>query len=108
MTLDLRKKEDIEAAYHVAYPEGSDVMVERFIPGDEHRILVVRRQGGSRRARRGGQHHRQRPPTVKELIDSQLNSDPAAATRKSTPWKSSTWPPTPGAARTQAPGPGMR
>ena len=41
VTLDLRKKEDIEAAYHVAYPEGSDVMVERFIPGDEHRILVV-------------------------------------------------------------------
>jgi cyanophycin synthetase len=31
VTLDLRKKEDIEAAYHVAYPEGSDVMVERFI-----------------------------------------------------------------------------
>ena len=41
VTLDLRKQEDIEAAYHVAYPEGSDVMVERFIPGDEHRLLVV-------------------------------------------------------------------
>jgi cyanophycin synthetase len=41
VTLDLRKREDIEAAWHVAEPEGSEVMVERFIPGDEHRLLVV-------------------------------------------------------------------
>ncbi|MBP7503745.1 MAG: ATP-grasp domain-containing protein, partial [Aquabacterium sp.] len=76
VTLDLRKKEDIEAAYHVAYPEGSDVMVERFIPGDEHRILVV---GGKVVAAARGElvtitgNGRN---TVKELIDSQLNSDP--------------------------------
>ena len=76
VTLDLRKKEDIEAAYHVAYPEGSDVMVERFIPGDEHRILVV---GGKVVAAARGEvvsitgNGRS---TVKELIDSQLNSDP--------------------------------
>ena len=76
VTLDLRKKEDIEAAYHVAYPEGSDVMVERFIPGDEHRLLVV---GGKVVAAARGEvvsitgNGRN---TVKELIDSQLNSDP--------------------------------
>ncbi|MFN4117533.1 cyanophycin synthetase [Acidovorax sp.] len=76
VTLDLRKKEDIEAAYHVAYPEGSDVMVERFIPGDEHRLLVV--NGKVVAAARGevvsitGNGR----STVKELIDSQLNSDP--------------------------------
>jgi cyanophycin synthetase len=76
VTLDLRKKEDIEAAYHVAYPEGSDVMVERFIPGDEHRLLVV---GGKLVAAARGEvvsitgNGRS---TVKELIDSQLNSDP--------------------------------
>ena len=76
VTLDLRKKEDIEAAYHVAYPEGSDVMVERFIPGDEHRLLVV--GGKVVAAARGevvsitGNGH----STVKELIDNQLNSDP--------------------------------
>jgi predicted ATP-grasp superfamily ATP-dependent carboligase len=33
VTLDLHAQADIEAAYHVAYPEGSDVIVERFIPG---------------------------------------------------------------------------
>lgn len=76
VTLDLRKREDIEAAYHVAYPEGSDVMVERFIPGDEHRLLVV---GGKVVAAARGEvvsitgNGRS---TVKELIDSQLNSDP--------------------------------
>lgn len=76
VSLDLRKREDIEAAYHVAYPEGSDVMVERFIPGDEHRLLVV--DGKVVAAARGevvsitgnGRN------TVRELIDSQLNSDP--------------------------------
>ncbi|MBA4113755.1 MAG: cyanophycin synthetase, partial [Verminephrobacter sp.] len=76
VTLDLRTQADIEAAYHVAYPEGSDVMVERFIPGNEHRLLVV--NGKVVAAARGevlgitgnGRN------TVRELIDSQLNSDP--------------------------------
>ena len=76
VTLDLRKQQDIEAAYHVAYPEGSDVMVESFIPGNEHRVLVV---GGKVVAAARGEvvsitgNGRS---TVKELIDSQLNSDP--------------------------------
>lgn len=76
VTLDLRKKEDIEAAYHLAYPEGSDVMVERFIPGDEHRLLVV---GGKLVAAARGEvvsitgNGRS---TVTELINTQLNSDP--------------------------------
>lgn len=76
VTLDLRRREDIEAAYHVAYPEGSDVIVERFIPGDEHRLLVV---GGKVVAAARGEvvgitgNGRS---TVRELIDSQLNSDP--------------------------------
>ena len=76
VTLDLHKQQDIEAAYHVAYPEGSDVMVERFIPGDEHRLLVV---GGKLVAAARGEvvsitgNGRS---TVTELIDNQLNSDP--------------------------------
>jgi len=76
VTLDLRTQADIEAAYHVAYPEGSDVMVERFIPGHEHRLLVVGQRVVA--AARGeiigitgdGQS------TVRQLIDSQLNADP--------------------------------
>lgn len=41
VTLDLRKKEDILAAFELAEKEGSEVLVERFIPGVEHRLLVV-------------------------------------------------------------------
>ncbi|MBV8620974.1 MAG: cyanophycin synthetase, partial [Curvibacter sp.] len=76
VTLDLRDKADIEAAYQVAYPEGSDVMVERFIPGHEHRLLVVGDKVVA--AARGeilgitGDGR----STVRQLIDSQLNSDP--------------------------------
>lgn len=76
VTLDLRKKEDILAAFEVAEKEGSEVLVERFIPGVEHRLLVV---GGQLvAAARGeefwitgdGQH------SVRQLIDLQLNTDP--------------------------------
>ena len=76
VTLDLHERESIEAAFHVAQPEGSEVMVERYIPGSEHRLLVV----GSKvvAAARGevvcitGNG----TSTVAELIDTQLNSDP--------------------------------
>ncbi len=76
VTLDLRKKEDILAAFELAEKEGSEVLVERFIPGVEHRLLVV---GGQLvAAARGeefwitgdGQHN------VLQLIEQQLNTDP--------------------------------
>jgi cyanophycin synthetase len=76
VTLDLRQREDIEAAFHVAEPEGSEVMVERYIPGSEHRLLVV----GSKviAAARGEvvSITGNGTSTVAELIDAQLNSDP--------------------------------
>ena len=76
VTLDLTGRAEIEAAFHVADAEGSDVMVERYIPGEEHRVLIV--AGKVAAAARGetawvvgdGQH------TLEQLIDLQLNSDP--------------------------------
>ncbi|MCX8146839.1 MAG: ATP-grasp domain-containing protein, partial [Azovibrio sp.] len=41
ISIELRRREDIEAAFHVAAREGSGVLVERYIPGGEHRLLVV-------------------------------------------------------------------
>ena len=41
VSLDLKKQEAVEAAYALADSEGSEVMVERFIPGQEHRLLMV-------------------------------------------------------------------
>jgi cyanophycin synthetase len=76
VALDLRQREDIEAAFLVAQREGTDVMVERFIPGDEHRLLVVgdkvvaASRGETARITGDGVH------TVTELIDLQINSDP--------------------------------
>lgn len=76
VSLDLQTREAVEAAYTLADAEGSDVIVERFIRGTEHRVLVV----GNRvvAAARGEQatitgDGRQ---TVMALIDSQINTDP--------------------------------
>jgi cyanophycin synthetase len=76
VTLDLRRQEHFASAFDVADKEGSEVMVERYIPGDEHRILVV--GGKVVAAARGetawitgdGTH------TVAQLIDGQINTDP--------------------------------
>ncbi|MDO9025044.1 MAG: Mur ligase family protein, partial [Zwartia sp.] len=63
-------------AYEVAVDEGSGVLVERFIRGNEHRLLVV---GGKLAAAAKGQAASvvgDGKQTVQELITSQINSDP--------------------------------
>jgi len=75
VTLELRKEANIRAAFALAEPEGSEVIVERFIEGTEHRLLVV--GGKVVAACRGeqvgvtGDGRR----TVRELVD-ELNRDP--------------------------------
>jgi cyanophycin synthetase len=76
VTLDLTGEDEVKAAFAVADAEGSGVMVERYIPGEEHRVLIVAGQVAA--AARGetawisgdGAH------TVEELIALQINSDP--------------------------------
>ncbi|QXZ09815.1 cyanophycin synthetase [Comamonas sp. Y33R10-2] len=41
VTLELYNEADIKTAFALAEPEGSDVIVEKFIDGTEHRLLVV-------------------------------------------------------------------
>lgn len=41
VTLDLSQEAEIKAAFALAQPEGSQVIVEKFIDGVEHRLLVV-------------------------------------------------------------------
>lgn len=82
---DLNTREEIEKAYTAAREEGSGVLVEKFIRGDAHRLLVV----GNRvvAATRGkmltvtGDGH----STVQELIVSQINSDPRCGTEEEFP-----------------------
>lgn len=76
VTLDLRIREEIEAAYRLAENHGSEVIVERFIPGHEHRVLVV---GGKVVAAARGETawvSGDGQATVRQLIDAQLNTDP--------------------------------
>jgi cyanophycin synthetase len=76
VSLELSDQAEIEAAFGVADAEGSEVMVERYVRGDEHRVLVV--AGRVVAATRGeslwitGDGR----STVEQLIDEQLNSDP--------------------------------
>jgi cyanophycin synthetase len=78
VSLNLSTEADIRLAYDIARAEGdsSSVLVERFIPGDEHRLLVVGREmvaaakGESLWVTGDGQS------TVRQLVDSQINTDP--------------------------------
>jgi cyanophycin synthetase len=77
--------EEVQTAYGAALEEGSGVIVERFIPGYEHRLLVV--GGRLVAAARGdlafvtgdGQH------TIDQLIDLQLNADPRRGATEDSP-----------------------
>jgi cyanophycin synthetase len=73
---NLNSQEEIASAYAVADEEGSGVLVERFVVGNEHRLLVV--GGRMVAAARGepawvvgdGEH------SIEDLIDLQINTDP--------------------------------
>ncbi len=85
VTTELVTRSEIEAAYTLALGEGSEVIVERFVRGNEHRMLVV--AGRLVAAARGetavvvGDGR----ATIKELIDSQLNTDPRRGTTEDHP-----------------------
>ena len=73
---NLISREEVEAAYAVAVDEGSGVLVERFIRGDEHRLLIV---GGKLAAAARGRTASvtgDGRSTIVELIESQINADP--------------------------------
>ena len=73
---NLMTREEVEAAYIGAIEQGSGVIVERFIRGSEHRLLVV---GGKLVAAARGEMAAvvgDGKSTINELIDQQINSDP--------------------------------
>ena len=76
VSLDLNNQKDVEDAFRLATPHGSDVMVERFVRGHEHRLLVV---GGRVVAAARGETAwvtGDGTSTVVQLVDAQLNTDP--------------------------------
>ena len=76
VSLELTERADIEAAFKIAEAEGSEVIVERYVRGDEHRLLIV---GGKMVAAAKGESlwiTGNGRDTVARLIEDQLNSDP--------------------------------
>lgn len=83
--INLFTQEEIEAAYAVAIDEGSAVLVERHILGDEHRLLVVgdrvvaAAKGETVWVTGDGKN------TITDLIRLQINSDPRRGTAEECP-----------------------
>ncbi len=76
VSTELMTREEVEAAYPLADAQGSEVMVERFIRGNEHRLLVV---GGRLAAAARGETISlvaDGKSSIRQLIDIQINSDP--------------------------------
>ena len=76
VSIDLMSREEVEAAYKLADDEGSEVIVERFVRGDEHRLLVI---GGRLVAAAKGESvflMADGSSTIRQLIELQINSDP--------------------------------
>jgi cyanophycin synthetase len=74
--IELNKREEVESAYQVALKEGTGVLVEGYVPGTEHRLLVV---GGRLVAANRGDSVSvtgDGRSTFRELIRDQINSDP--------------------------------
>lgn len=74
--LDLKTQAEIESAWSVAHEEGSGVIVERYIVGEEHRVLVV---GGTVVAAVRGESVwviADGSSSLLELVETQINSDP--------------------------------
>ena len=73
---NLNTQEEIEAAFKVAVDEGSAVIVEKFILGDEHRLLVVGNRVVAAAKGEAAWVVGDGQQTVAQLIESQINSDP--------------------------------
>lgn len=85
VSLELHTEADVKAAYVAAEPHGSEVLVERFIPGHEHRLLVV---GGRLVAAARGELANvlgDGVSTVTALVNAQLNNDPRRGTHEDCP-----------------------
>lgn len=89
VSLDLNNQHDIEAAFLLAQRKGGgSVIVEKFIAGNEHRLLVVGKRvvaaarGESAWVTGDGQSN------IIELVDSQINIDPRRGTTEDAPLNS--------------------
>ena len=77
VSLNLMERAEVEAAYHLAHRKGGgSVIVEKFVQGDEHRLLVVGKKVVA--AARGDVLYVQGDgvSTIDQLAETQINCDP--------------------------------
>src|SRR5690606_20765840 len=73
---NLTTEAEVLSAYAVAVDEGSGVIVERFVQGNEHRLLVVGNRLVAAAAGEPAWVTGDGVHTVAELVELQLNTDP--------------------------------
>ncbi|WP_313073135.1 cyanophycin synthetase [Melaminivora sp.] len=79
VTVNISTREQLEAAYRTAQEFGDEVMVERFLPGHDFRLLVVGHQMVAAARRDPPQVLGDGEHTVRELVDI-VNQDPRRGT----------------------------
>jgi cyanophycin synthetase len=72
---DLTTREQVVRAYAAAREESSDIMVERFIPGVDHRLLVINGKLVAAALREPAQVSGDGRSTIRELV-AEVNKDP--------------------------------
>ncbi len=82
---NLMTREEVEAAFKVAIEEGSGVIVERFVRGNEHRLLVVDGKVVAVARGEAASVVGDGSSTIDRLIEIQLNSDPRRGTTEDYP-----------------------
>lgn len=76
VSAELTTREEVATAYELARRYSKYVLVERFIPGNEHRLLVVGKQMVAAVAGETVWITGDGRSTVRQLLDSQINIDP--------------------------------
>lgn len=87
VSLDLMTEADVRAAFRLAHRKGggSSVIVERFIPGNEHRLLVVGKRVIAAAKGETAWVVGDGVSTIDALADAQLNSDPRRGSGEDAP-----------------------
>ncbi|MDH4449864.1 MAG: cyanophycin synthetase [Rhodoferax sp.] len=86
VSLELMDEASVVAAFHVAKQQsGGSVIVERFIQGNEHRLLVVGKQVVAAARGESAWVVGDGVSTVAMLVDQQLNTDPRRGTGEDAP-----------------------
>jgi len=87
VSLDLSTQSDVEAAYHLAHRKGggSAVIVEKYIPGNEHRLLVVGRHVVAAASGESLSVIGDGVSTIDQLAHAQINTDPRRGTTEEAP-----------------------